>query len=128
MHTVFVYGTLRTGASNAFRMKGARSLGEATVSAQLYRVHDQFPGIVLGEGSVLHGEIFTDVSDHHLHALDVYEGCDDGLPVEEHLYRRVEVDAVDGNGDLVRCYIWEYVKPIADSPLIPEGDWLEAQH
>lgn len=92
-NTVFVYGTLRTGASNAFRMRGARSLGTATLGARLYRVHEAFPGIVLSDEASLQGEVFTGVSEELLHALDVYEGCDARVPEEERIYRRVKVVA-----------------------------------
>lgn len=110
-YTVFVYGTLRTGASNAFRMRGAQSLGAATLGARLYRVHDAFPGIVLDDYACLQGEVFTGVSEVMLHALDVYEGCDAGMPEEERIYRRVKVvatlcseeerEVIDGGGEML---------------------------
>jgi len=126
MSQVFVYGTLRTGASNAFRMKGASSLGSATVSAKLYRVHDDFPGIVLSNNSedVLHGEVFTGVSNEHLHALDVYEGCDAGMPVSERIYRRVLAPVTLESGEVAEAFIWEYIREVDERERIVSGDWL----
>ena len=129
MTQVFVYGTLRTGASNAFRMKGARSLGSATVKARLYRVHDQFPGIVLSEQleEVLYGEVFTDVSQEHMEQLDCYEGCDAGLPQSEHIYHRVLTTATLSNGTQVEVAIWEYIRSVSESDRITSGDWLQCE-
>ena len=126
MSQVFVYGTLRTGASNAFRMKGASSLGSATVSAKLYRVHDDFPGIVLSNNSedVLLGEVFTGVSNEHLHALDVYEGCDAQMPVSERIYRRILAPVILESGEVAEAFIWEYIREVDERERIVSGDWL----
>ncbi len=129
MYRVFAYGTLRTGASNAFRMKGAASLGKAIIKARLYQVHEQFPGIALSndESDELVGEIFGNVSDDMLKMLDVYEGCDAEIPEEERLYRRVLVQAILEGGEEVTAYTWEFVKPVNGQTRIPSGDWLD-QH
>ena len=126
MYTVFVYGTLRTGASNAFRMSGATSMGAAKVTARLYRVHEQFPGIVLSENldDVLVGEVFTDVSAGQMQALDIYEGCDAELPESEYLYRRVKTKARRESGELVEVFLWEYIREINEADRILSGDWL----
>ncbi len=42
-HMVFVYGTLRRGGSNHFRMEGAEFLSAATVNGRLYRSFYQPP-------------------------------------------------------------------------------------
>lgn len=134
MHTVFVYGTLRTGASNAFRMRGARSLGVATISARLYRVHEHFPGILISddEQDKLVGEVLTEVSDAHLLALDEYEGCAPLMPISHHLYRRVEV-TVDlsplsyeptGGSETTSAWVWEYLHPVDETQRIKSGDWF----
>ncbi len=123
---VFVYGTLRTGASNDFRMKGATSLGAATICAKLYRVHQDFPGIVLSEDAsdILHGEVFTDVSAQHMDALDRYEGCDAGLPKSERIYQRAITTAITETGALVEVYVWEYIREVDEANRISSGDWL----
>lgn len=126
MQQVFVYGTLRTGASNNFRMKGAVSLGMATLNAKLYRVHEDFPGVVLSDvvSDKLHGEVFSGISESHLHELDVYEGCDDAIPVSERLYKRVRTVANLENGKSVEVYIWEYIQEVDDKDRLLSGDWL----
>ncbi len=48
---VFVYGTLRQGASNHFRLEGATTLGEAWVLGQLYRI-DWYPGLLLDDDGI----------------------------------------------------------------------------
>lgn len=124
-HYALVYGTLRTGASNAFRMKGAVSLGEATLNARLYRVHEEFPGITLSDdpADIIIGEVFSKISPEMLHQLDVYEGCDEAMPKEKRLYRRVQVKAHSEAGE-IRCWVWEYVKPLEEKNRILSGDWL----
>lgn len=127
MSQVFVYGTLRTGASNAFRMKGAISLGEATLSAELYRVHHDFPGVILSDNPQhrLHGEVFKGVTSEHLNALDVYEGCDASMPVSDRIYRRVLVPVTLQNGEQTEAYIWEYIGEFDGKEKIANGDWLK---
>ena len=129
MSQVFVYGTLRTGASNAFRMKGAISLGAATVIAKLYRVHEEFPGIVLtgDPQDILHGEVFKDVSREQLYALDVYEGCDAGMPISERIYHRVLTTVTLENGEETEAFIWEYIREVNEGDRIASGDWLTSR-
>ena len=127
MHKVFVYGTLRSEASNSFRMKGARSLGKATIQAKLYRVHKEFPGRVLSDeqGQSVRGEIFSEVSPEMINALDVYEGCDQGMPREDRIYSRVVTEAKLETGEVHEVFVWEYSKPVLSNEQIKEGDWLE---
>lgn len=126
-NTVFVYGTLRTGASNAFRMRGARSLGRATISARLYRVHDEFPGAVLSECSEerLIGEVFTEVSDEQLYSLDIYEGCDDAIPEENRIYRKTMVQTTLENDEQIEVFVWEYIRSVDHFSVVESGDWSE---
>lgn len=44
---VFVYGTLRAGASNAWRLEDSDFLGAATVPGRMVKI-DWFPGVILG--------------------------------------------------------------------------------
>ncbi len=126
MFKVFVYGTLRTGASNSFRMHGARSLGGAIICGKLFRVHQEFPGIILSEDPQdrIIGEVFTDLSVRHLKELDRYEGCDDSMPGAERIYQRVTCPATLENGEIVQVYVWEYIKSVDDGDYLSSGDWL----
>ena len=130
---VFVYGTLRSGASNTHRMQGARLIGSARVRATLYRV-DWYPGLklrprVLGDNSAkkaseepwVLGEIY-EVDRGLMAQLDDYEGPE---------YHRVRVDAeLLGAGQELQSptndqvYEWEDIAELPGSQLIESGDWL----
>ncbi len=118
--TVFVYGTLRAGASNHFRMAGAEPLGPATVRGRLYRI-DWYPGLVIDpEACPVTGELYA-VEAAHLQALDAFEGLPPGeMECEE--YRRVKVAvAVAGGGR--EAWVWEWRGPVDEAARIGSGDW-----
>jgi gamma-glutamylaminecyclotransferase len=74
-----VYGTLKRGERNFFRLAGQEFLGEAT-TAPRYRVFDlgEHPGLVRDEvnGLAIRGELFA-VDERCLAALDAFEGVPD---------------------------------------------------
>ncbi len=119
---VFVYGTLRQGGSNHFRMAGSRFVSSGHVKGRLYRI-DWYPGLMLDSdaGEVI-GEIF-DVTTEQLHELDVFEGLSAG-EVEGSEYRRVLTDASDGERT-THAWVWEWIGPVDEANLIASGDWLE---
>jgi len=86
--TVFVYGTLRRGGSNHFRMAQAQFVAAGAVRGKLYRI-DWYPGFVADEtaGRVV-GEIYM-VDAETIAALDEFEGSE---------YRRVRI-AVELKGE-----------------------------
>ena len=114
---VFVYGTLRRGGSNHFRMADSRFVAEGKVRGKLYRI-DWYPGIVVDEnaGPVM-GEIFeTDALT--IAALDEFEGNG---------YRRVKiaVEWVDaGESFTAEAWIWEWLGETREDQCIASGDWL----
>ena len=111
---VFVYGTLRRGGSNHFRMAGATFHSVGTVKARLYHI-DWFPGIVLGPGAdAVIGEVFA-VPPAVLGALDAFEGPE---------YRRVRVEVHGEATRMPEVWIWEWLGPVDESRRIPHGDWL----
>jgi gamma-glutamylaminecyclotransferase len=73
---LFVYGTLKRGEPNAFRMAGQEFLGEAVTAAK-YRVIDlgPYPGLVrdAANGLAVRGELYA-VDAACLAALDEFEG------------------------------------------------------
>ena len=103
-------------------------MGAATLKARLYRVHAEFPGVVMSdqEDELLHGEVFDGVTREHLLSLDIYEGCDPMMPETERLYRRIEVEAQLVTGEIVPVYIWEYIREVDEQDRIWTGDWLSA--
>jgi len=114
--TVFVYGTLRRGGSNHFRMAAAAFVSKAAVRGRIYQI-DWYPGLVLDEavGDVV-GEVYQ-VSGTLLEELDVFEGTE---------YRRVRVE-VNCGGDHrspLPAWVWEWLGPVDETRRITSGDWL----
>ena len=111
---VFVYGTLRAGASNHHRMSGAEPVGRATVRGRLYRI-DWYPGLVIDPaGEVVTGEVYR-VTGELLATLDDFEGGE---------YGRVRA-AVEGLEKVEAVWVWEYRPRTDEAQRISGGDWLE---
>jgi len=115
IETVFVYGTLRAGGSNHFRMGGAVHMGCGTVRGRLYRV-DWYPALFLDPGAdVVQGELYQ-VPRDAMASLDAFEGVE---------YRRVRVAVTCGNGgEVTEAWVWEYLDPVDESRRISTGDWF----
>ncbi len=115
---VFVYGTLRRGGSNDFRMANARFVAEGKVRGRLYRI-DWYPGFVADENAgPVAGEFFM-VDDETIAALDEFEGSE---------YRRVKIEVEVREGlaavSRVQAWIWEWLGETSESQRIVGGDWL----
>jgi len=113
---VFVYGTLRKGASNHWRMSSAKWFANATVLGKLFRI-DWYPGLILDpQAKSIHGEIyFCDPT--LLQELDAFEGT-----IE---YRRVTTIATAENGETFPVQLWEYQLPTDPCNELISGDWLK---
>lgn len=111
---VFVYGTLRRGGSNHFRMAGAEFIGSGNLGGRLYRI-DWYPGLVLdaAEGPV-RGEVFAVVTEQFA-ALDDFEGPE---------YRRVRAGVVTESGETLGVWVWEWQGCADESRRIADGDWF----
>jgi gamma-glutamylcyclotransferase (GGCT)/AIG2-like uncharacterized protein YtfP len=111
---VFVYGTLRRGGSNHFRMEQADFLSAATVKGRLYQI-DWYPGLVLddAEDDVI-GEIYQ-ASSAVLDELDLFEGAE---------YRRLQTTVRLQDGETVSAWLWEWIGPVDESKIVSSGDWL----
>lgn len=120
---VFVYGTLRRGASNHWRLESAEFLGGGTVAGRLFRI-GWYPGLILGgaEG-VVKGELYR-VGTEGLDHLDRFEGCRAQDP-DPHEYRRVRAEVTTAEGGAVEAWVWEFIAAIGDQPPIASGDWLD---
>lgn len=120
---VFVYGTLRRGGSNAWRMEGGRFVAPARVRGRLYFV-DWYPGLVVDEeaGEVV-GDLF-EVDGGLLAMLDEFEGAST-VEVAGAEYRRVRVEAVREDGETVPAWLWEWLGPAPEERRVGSGDWLE---
>ena len=121
VNPVFVYGTLRKGASNHFRMADSGFAGAGRISGKIYRI-DWYPALVCGGQTFVRGELYL-VSDPDLLALDIFEGItpDAEEPME---YRRVKSLVLLDSGDEKEAWVWEWTGDPADAvPLVGE-DWL----
>jgi len=122
---VFVYGTLRRGGSNHFRMEGADFISPGTVTGMLYRI-GWYPGLVLDEaGDEIHGEVFS-VGPELLAALDVFEGISAG-EVDGSEYRRVHVTVMQRNSQPINAWVWEWLGQTDESQRLKDGDWLKEE-
>ena len=111
---VFVYGTLRHGASNHFRMDGAEKIACGQVTGRLVVV-DWYPGLRLDpQGGPVFGEIYR-VGDDQLAALDEFEAG----------YRRVMVTVLTDSGKSIRAWVWEWLGDLEKCMPIESGDWLD---
>lgn len=118
METIFVYGTLRRGGLNHFRMDGAEFVMQGVVRGRLYGI-DWYPGLVADESAGwVTGELYQ-VSAGHLAALDDFEGPE---------YTRAIVNAhhADTDGPPHHAWAWLWKGVTDESRRIPGGDWLAA--
>ncbi len=108
---IFVYGTLMTGCGNHRMMAGAKLIGSGEIAG--FTMHDigAFPGIVIGGGGVIRGEVY-EVSEEVVARLDRFEGC-------PRLYRRHPVWLSDGRA----AYTYVFASSTRGRPVIASGDW-----
>ncbi|MBK1835528.1 gamma-glutamylcyclotransferase family protein [Roseibacillus ishigakijimensis] len=118
--TVFVYGALRRGASNAWRMNRADYLGPATVRGTLVKV-DWYPGLLLTGETEIHGEVY-EVDGETLAELDEFEGIGSN---EE--YQRVWARVQLASGREIDCQLYEWQLGQEDYEVVANGDWLSVE-
>jgi gamma-glutamylcyclotransferase (GGCT)/AIG2-like uncharacterized protein YtfP len=116
---VFVYGTLRRGASNHFRMQSAQLLGEGHVFGKLYLV-TWYPALCCGGVDTVVGELYR-VSTALLAALDAFEGVS-GECCE---YRRVKAEVSLKSGGKQQAWVWEWQGEFRQLQHLKDGDWLQ---
>lgn len=121
---VFVYGTLRRGGSNHFRMAGAEFLCAGSVLGRLYQI-DWFPGLILdATGDPITGEVF-EVGGDLLAALDAFEGV--AADESQSEYRRVTATVrIEDGAEPLDADVWEWLGEVDESQRMKGGDWLEA--
>ena len=122
---VFVYGTLRRGGSNSFRMDGAEFVASGKVRGKLYAI-TWYPGLVLEQGSgTVAGDLFR-VGPSQLAALDEFEGIS-ANEIEGAEYRRVKAEVVTMDNEVFVAWSYEWKGPVDDSKRILSGDWLQME-
>jgi gamma-glutamylcyclotransferase (GGCT)/AIG2-like uncharacterized protein YtfP len=126
VHAVFVYGTLRKGGSNHFRMGGAELVGDGNLTGEIYLIDDLpdflFPALKLGGASWVKGEVYR-VNDSQLAALDDFEGISERHE-EPYEYRRVKAVVDLDCGEQIEAWVWEWNGCLDDIKPLPQGDWL----
>lgn len=118
---VFVYGSLRKGASNAWRMERTRFIGSATVSGTLVKV-DWYPGLVLKGDTAVKGEVY-EVDEQTLAELDAFEGIVSD-EVYNGEYKRIKGKVQFEHDETCECFIYEWQLGVAAYEVVANGDWL----
>jgi gamma-glutamylcyclotransferase (GGCT)/AIG2-like uncharacterized protein YtfP len=122
---VFVYGTLRRGGSNHFRMAGAEFVAAGTITGRMYRI-DWYPGLVLDDaGDEIHGDLYA-VGPELLDAVDRFEGLSAG-EIEGSEYRRVQTSVVQQDSQVRLAWVWEWCGITEESQRLADGDWLKVE-
>lgn len=116
---LFVYGALRKGASNDWRMEGADWLGAAEVKGTLVKV-DWYPGLVLAGEGIVKGEVY-EIGSGLLKELDEFEGI--GIDARNGEYHRIRAEVSIG-GEMREVWIYEWLKGIEGYEVVENGDWL----
>lgn len=112
---LFVYGTLRSGGSNHWRMANASFFSAAITHGSLYCI-DWYPGLVIDQSSsIVYGELYY-CDELLLQKLDDFEG-----DIEYDRQKRI-VKTPDGQE--IEAFIWVYKKSIDTFTKITSGDWL----
>lgn len=118
---VFVYGTLRKGGSNHFRMAGTDFVAEGKISGRMYKI-DWYPALLCGGETFVKGEFYR-VSDATLRALDQFEGITSDA-AEPREYRRVKIPVKLSNGETEEAWVWEWAGDVDAALLLDGEDWL----
>ena len=110
---VFVYGTLRQGSSNHFRLGAAPLTGEAWVLGHLYRI-DWYPGLRLDEEGVpVRGEDY-EIDRELLRELDTFEGSE---------YERLKATVCVKGGEELYTWLYEYRGQVNSGAELLPADW-----
>jgi gamma-glutamylcyclotransferase (GGCT)/AIG2-like uncharacterized protein YtfP len=119
---VFVYGTLRRGEANDIHrlLPPPRFVGQAAMAGVMYDL-GAYPGVVLGSGGTVTGEVYT-IEPALERVLDEIEEI---YPQQRDEYFKRELRITVGNRQL-DCLVYEinaaYVK---GKPVIASGDWVQ---
>lgn len=125
---VFVYGTLRKGASNYLSMKGAERMGQAVIRGRLWKI-GWVPVLEIDPlaKTLVRGDVFR-VKDFPREAFYEYEGLAAGA-VEGRDCRLIKTmvysTPVSRQGWKVR--LWEWTGPLDQAERVNSGDWLDVE-
>jgi gamma-glutamylcyclotransferase (GGCT)/AIG2-like uncharacterized protein YtfP len=123
-----VYGTLMRGRSREAGMTEFKFDGETTVPGRLLCSPHGYPCLVPGDpGEIVHGEMY--LVDPGANIERIFKDLDDiegfhGFDGESLFQRRV-VLARDGEGSVVYCWVYRWMRTAA-LPIVEGGRWREA--
>lgn len=118
---VFVYGTLRKGGSNHFRLAGSEFVGEGKISGKMYKI-DWYPALLCGGETFVKGELYK-VDDTTLEALDHFEGITPDA-AEPREYRRVKATVKFSPEKSEEAWVWEWIGGADNAQPLDGEDWL----
>lgn len=97
---LFVYGTLRSNGTAAWRLADCELVGSGTVGGVLYDIDGEYPALMVYGSSPVRGEVWRCPAAMLL-ALDEYEDVASGL------FRRIGIEVQLETGSTHGC--WAYV-------------------
>ena len=103
---LFVYGQFRDIAKKL--LKGYIFCGRTTINGKIYRVNEEYPGFVEGEGKV-YGDVYL-IDNELFPELDEFEG--------EEYVREKFMTALD-----IECWVYRYKDDVSGFKEIKGGDW-----
>ena len=119
---VFVYGTLRRGGTNDINRLSPppRFKGAAQVAGRLFSL-GAYPGIQLGAGGMVVGEVYAIASELE-GVLDEIEGL---APTPDGQYEKVAIQVAVGSQNL-SCLIYvATVETLVRGVPMASGDWMD---
>lgn len=122
---IFVYGTLRRGASKdaCVHYSGVRFVTAAKVRGRLYDFGD-YPGLEPDENAPWVAGDLLDVTPAALVELDAWEGIGPNEP-QPFPYERVRVTAVTEAGETETVWAYRVAPRYREGrPVLESGDWL----
>ena len=117
LNTLFVYGTLMRGQSGhaIVERHAPLSIAEDRVRGRLLKI-DWYPGLVLGGGGWVHGQVITFADLEPVFAdVDLYEDTE---------YTRVILKTDSGT----LCWAYLYIGAREGTAVIESGDWRKREH
>jgi gamma-glutamylcyclotransferase (GGCT)/AIG2-like uncharacterized protein YtfP len=127
---LFVYGTLRRGASADLSLQypdNVRWLRHGWVLGQLFQV-SYYPGLVLeATGNRIVGDLFELLNpDLQLACLDDFEGCSERFPMP-HEYQRQMTEIFSDSAPPLPAWVYVYHAPTHGLDTIPSGNFLKSE-
>ena len=119
---VFVYGTLRRGGTNDINRLSPppRFKGAAQVAGRLFSL-GAYPGIQLGAGGMVVGEVYAIASELEA-VLDEIEGL---APTPDGQYEKAAIQVAVGSQHL-SCFIYvATVETLVRGVHMASGDWMD---